>query len=109
MPAPLLPLRGVECRRCGRVATPVQHFGCEQCGAHGADVRDTTLVGEGTVLGAVTVHRAEGRSVRIGSVHLDEGPMVRALLAADVAAQTRVRATEVDAGLLFVQIEEGHR
>ncbi|MCE0765045.1 hypothetical protein LWC35_19390 [Pseudonocardia kujensis] len=103
MPTPLLPLRGIHCERCGHVATPVQHFGCESCGAHGADVADRPLTGEGTVLGAVTVHRPGGETVRIGSVHLQEGPMVRALLAADVVAEDRVRATETDAGLLFVR------
>jgi uncharacterized OB-fold protein len=109
MPAALLPLRGVECRRCGRVATPIQRFGCEHCGAHGADLVDATLTGDGTVLNAVTVHRREGQSLRIGSVHLEEGPMVRARLAADVVAGVRVRATAPDDGLLFVELEDARR
>lgn len=103
MPDLLLPLRGIKCRRCGNVATPVQHFGCENCGAHGDDTTDTTLTGEGTVLNAVTVHRDANQSLRIGSVHLDEGPMLRAMLAADVEAGTRVRATADHDALLFVR------
>jgi uncharacterized OB-fold protein len=104
----LLPLRGIRCQRCEHVATPVQHFGCENCGAHGADLVDTTLTGEGCVLNAVTVHRPDKQSLRIGSVHLEEGPMVRARLSANAVAGLQVRATASDDGLLFVQIEEEH-
>lgn len=104
----LLPLRGIRCRRCDHVATPVQHYGCENCGAHGADLMDTTLTGQGSVLNAVTVHRSDDRSLRIGSVHLLEGPMVRARLADDVVAGVQVRVNSADEGLLFTQIEEDH-
>ena len=106
MPTPLLPLRGIHCRRCEHVATPVQHFGCENCGAHGADLADITLTGDGTVLNAVTVHRADDRDLRIGSVHLDEGPMLRALLSAHASADARVAATELEGRSVFAEISE---
>jgi uncharacterized OB-fold protein len=77
-------LHGVRCARCGRVAVPVQDFGCERCGAHGADLAATELSGAGRVLAAVTVHehplpQAPTPAV-IGSVLLDEGPVLRAML-----------------------------
>lgn len=104
----LLPLRGIRCRRCNHVATPIQYYGCENCGAHGADLIETALTGQGSVLNAVTVHRSDDGPLRIGSVHLQEGPMVRARLAPDVVAGVSVRATAPDEGLLFVQIKEDH-
>ncbi|MGD9959358.1 hypothetical protein [Nocardioides sp.] len=106
MSFPLLPLRGVRCQRCEHVATPVQHFGCENCGGHGVDLVDTTLTGEGTVLNAVTVHRTASQSLRIGSVHLDEGPMLRALLSEHARAGVRVHATEAGEALVFAEFGE---
>jgi uncharacterized OB-fold protein len=103
MSTPLLPLRGVRCGRCGHVATPVQYFGCESCGAHGANLTEATLTGDGTVLNAVDVHRGEDQVLRIGSIHLDEGPMLRALLSMDAAAGARVHAIEANDALLFAE------
>lgn len=105
MTDPLLPLRAIRCRRCEYVATPIQHFGCEKCGADGADLEATTLAGVGSVLNAVAVHRSEN-TLHIGSVHLQEGPMVRARLGADVAAGVQVQATDAGGSLLFVKTQE---
>jgi uncharacterized OB-fold protein len=104
MTLPLLPLRGIRCRRCGFVATPIQYFGCEKCGADGPDLEQTTLAGVGIVLNAVAVHRRD-QTLHIGSVHLAEGPMVRARLCADVVAGATVQATDADGSLLFVTAE----
>ncbi|WZH51007.1 MAG: hypothetical protein PIR53_13365 [Nocardioides alkalitolerans] len=101
MPSTLLPLRGVRCRRCDLVATPVQSFGCEACGAHGPDLEETDLTGDGVVLNAVDVHRRDAATVHIGSVHLAEGPMLRALLDGAIPAGTPVAATDVDGVLVF--------
>jgi uncharacterized OB-fold protein len=62
----------------------VQRFGCEQCGASGDDLTDVALTGRGRVLAAVVVHEHPQPDVPtpavIGSVLLDEGPVLRALL-----------------------------
>lgn len=102
----LLPLRGIRCRRCDHVATPVQTFGCETCGAFGDALADVHLTGQGTVLNAVEVHRSGGAELRIGSVHLEEGPMLRAVLSEHATAGARVHASEVDGVLLFAEIGE---
>ncbi|MEU9454183.1 OB-fold domain-containing protein [Streptomyces sp. NPDC048277] len=83
-PEPALPLRALRCRRCGRAAVPVQDFGCESCGAHDLDLEEVELSGRGVVLALTTVHRHPAPAVEppftLGSVRLDEGPVVRALL-----------------------------
>ncbi|MHA6626457.1 Zn-ribbon domain-containing OB-fold protein [Pseudonocardia sichuanensis] len=88
--SPPAPIQGVRCRRCGRVAVPVQGFGCEQCGASGTDLAETALDGRGRVLAAVVVHEHPQPDVPtpavIASVLLDEGPVLRALLAGPVPA-----------------------
>lgn len=92
----LLPLRGVRCRLCGYVSAPVQHFGCERCGARGRDLEEATLTGQAAVLAAVTVHEHPDPAVAtptvIGSVLLDEGPMLRARLAGEIDPGAKVAA-----------------
>lgn len=84
-------ISGVRCRRCGRVAVPMQRFGCEQCGASGTDLDEIALTGRGRVLAAVVVHEHPQPEVStpvvIGSVVLDEGPLVRALLVGPVPSE----------------------
>jgi uncharacterized OB-fold protein len=104
-------IHGVHCRRCGRVAVPMQGFGCEQCGASGTDLADTVLDGRGRVLAAVVVHEHPQPDVStpavIGSVLLDEGPVLRALLTGPVpvdgwAGRTVTAAVGESAPVVFV-------
>lgn len=90
-------LRGIECR-CGYHAFPPQHLGCEVCGAHGEALRDTLLSGRGRLLACARVHR-HGTPwppvpFTVVEVQLDDGPVVRGLLAqdcpADLAPGTRM-------------------
>ena len=108
MSAALLPLRGMACTTCGFVSVPTQTFGCENCGAHDADFVGTEFSGRGTVLAAVTVYQHPRDDLelpmRVGSVHLEEGPVVRARVGSDVKAGERVVATD-DAGSLVFQRE----
>jgi len=82
-------LRGVRCR-CGHVAFPPQHQGCEVCGAHGEALEDVLLRGAGRLLASATVHRhgAEHPPVpfTVAELALDDGPVVRGLLASSAPA-----------------------
>lgn len=104
------PLHGMTCRHCGYVSVPRQEFGCENCGAHGANFTETALPREGTVHAAVTVHQHPRRDLvlplRLGSIRLDAGPLIRARLASDVDTGQRVRATRRDGDLLFERLGE---
>src|SRR6218665_151783 len=75
-------LRGGRCHACGQVFFPMQRYGCESCGA--AELDGTLLSGRGTLLARATVH-LHARPDRptpfvIGTVKLDDGPLVRTLL-----------------------------
>ncbi len=84
-PAPGHPsLRGMHCGICGHVFFPPQNLGCERCGAAGNALQSRQLVGRGTLMARVTVH-VHAKPERpapfvIGTVHLDDGPIVRTLL-----------------------------
>ncbi|MBY4897063.1 Zn-ribbon domain-containing OB-fold protein [Cupriavidus sp. AU9028] len=97
-------LKGGRCLACGYVFFPLQRYGCEQCGAHGDALAPATLAGTGTLLARATVHM-HARPERtapfvIGTVRLDDGPVVRTLLDASPTAPpscgTRMRAMLVE-------------
>lgn len=75
-------LLGGRCGACGRVFFPMQAYGCEACGAQ--DLAPTTLGGRGRLVASarVHIHAGPGREApfTVGSVQLDDGPLVRALL-----------------------------
>lgn len=77
-------LLGGRCA-CGHVFFPMQTFGCEVCGRHGSDLQPTSLSGRGTLLSSTVVHlhadKARTAPFTIGKVILEEGPVVRTLLA----------------------------
>jgi uncharacterized OB-fold protein len=102
---PLLPLRGVRCRLCGRTAFPAQDFGCEQCGAHGRDLEPAELSGRGTVLALVTVHEHPDPKVSapatIAGIQLAEGPVLRARVSGVAEAGARVTVAAEDDVLIF--------
>jgi uncharacterized OB-fold protein len=80
-------LRGGRCT-CGHVFFPMQRYGCEKCGRAGDDLQPVDLKGEGVLAASVTVHM-HARPERIapftiGTIKLDDGPVLRALLTGSV-------------------------
>lgn len=77
-------LQGVACAKCGHLAFPEQHYGCEKCGATGGDLKPRALAARGTLLSRATVNLHYGKDIEtpfvVGSVKLDEGPAVRCTL-----------------------------
>jgi uncharacterized OB-fold protein len=76
-------LRGGRCK-CGHVFFPMQRYGCEKCGRATADLQTVDLKGQGVLAASVTVH-LHARPERVapftvGSIKLDDGPVLRALL-----------------------------
>lgn len=77
-------LKGVACAKCGHLAFPEQHYGCEKCGARGDDLASRALIARGTLLAFATVNLHRGKDIDapfvVGSIKLDEGPTVRCTL-----------------------------
>lgn len=77
-------LQGVACDKCGHLAFPEQHYGCEKCGATGDDLVPRALDARGTLLAFATVNLHRGKDIEVpfivGSIQLDEGPTVRCTL-----------------------------
>lgn len=76
-------LLGGSCT-CGYVFFPMQTFGCERCGRYGAALTPKALAGRGRLIAAATVHaHADPRRTApfvVGTIALDDGPVVRTLL-----------------------------
>lgn len=79
-------LRGGRCT-CGHVFFPMQRYGCERCGRHGEALQETLLAGHGTLVASARVRLHAGPERKapfvVVSVKLDQGPVLRALLAED--------------------------
>ena len=79
-------LKGGRCR-CGYVFFPMQTYGCERCGSYGDALTPCELSAEGTLLAEATVHLHADKNrpspVTIVKVALDDGPVIRTLLADD--------------------------
>lgn len=77
-------LQGVACEKCGHLAFPEQHYGCEKCGATGDDLVSRPLAAKGTLLAFATVNLHRGKDIDapfvVGSIRLDDGPTVRCTL-----------------------------
>jgi uncharacterized protein len=92
-------LRGGRCE-CGYTFFPMQTFGCERCGRTGDALHPIELSGWGKLVAtaAVYVHSDHKRPTPfvIGTVALDDGPVIRTLLteapAANVEQPVRVAA-----------------
>jgi uncharacterized OB-fold protein len=72
------------CCECGYVFFPMQHFGCERCGRSGESLKPFALSGRGRLVASSLVHmhadaKREAPFV-VGTIALDEGPVVRTLL-----------------------------
>jgi uncharacterized OB-fold protein len=70
---------------CGYVFFPIQHYGCERCGS--LDLSPRVLSGTGRLLASARVHIHAGKRHQapftVASVALDDGPVVRTLIAHD--------------------------
>ncbi|SDI62851.1 MULTISPECIES: Zn-ribbon domain-containing OB-fold protein [Bradyrhizobium] len=79
-----LVLHGGRCH-CGYSFFPMQSYGCERCGRHGNDLKPSLLSTRGTLLARAVVHLHANTNrtapFTIVKVALDDGPVVRALLA----------------------------
>jgi uncharacterized OB-fold protein len=74
------------CCECGYVFFPMQAFGCERCGRSGESLKPFALSGRGRLVTSSLVHmhadaKREAPFV-VGTIALDEGPVVRTLLTA---------------------------
>ena len=81
-----LVIHGGRCR-CGYSFFPIQSYGCERCGRHDDDLKPSLLSTRGTLLARAVVHLHANTNrtapFTIVKVALDDGPVVRALLAAN--------------------------
>lgn len=100
---PATVLRGQHCRLCGHVAFPPNPYGCENCGGSGDALEGRMLAGRGRLLAFVSVNRAVRPNVAVpytvGSIALEDGPVIRALMNADVAplhVDSRVEAELIE-------------
>jgi uncharacterized protein len=79
-------LQGGRCS-CGYVFFPMQTYGCERCGSHGNALTPQPLSPRGTLLASAVVHLHADKDrltpFTIVKVALDDGPVVRTLLADD--------------------------
>lgn len=79
-------LRGGRCV-CGHRFFPMQRLGCERCGRDGDALEEALFVGHGTLVASarVKLHAAAERQAPfvVVSVKLDQGPVLRTLLAED--------------------------
>ena len=87
--APIPVLHGGRCR-CGYIFFPMQTYGCERCGRYGDALTPYALVARGTALAAATVHIHADKNrpapFTIVKIALDDGPVIRTLLAEHSAA-----------------------
>ncbi len=76
-------LRGGHCETCDAVFFPPYRYGCERCGAPPEQLSTIDLAAEGVVRAAICVHRTrDGVPDGVATIELDQGPVVRAVLAA---------------------------
>lgn len=84
-------LKGGRCK-CGYVFFPWQSLGCERCGDV-ESLQAINLAGRGSVLSSVTVHlhatNDRPTPFVVAAVRLDDGPVVRTLLAERSGAAPR--------------------
>ena len=101
-------LLGGRCE-CGHVFFPMQTFGCECCGRNGESLRPLSLAGRGHLrsLATVHVHADTKRSVPfvIGTIALDDGPLIRTLLI-DAPTDQDASGLRVEAVLIPVDVAE---
>ncbi len=72
-------LLGTACAVCSHQWFPAINFGCERCGAHGADLVPCEFEGIGKIHSWVEVPEGESRFV-LATVQLQEGPVVGGII-----------------------------
>lgn len=94
-------LHGRRCTQCGRAFFPPQDYGCEACGAGPENLTAEELPGTGTLVASAAVPRDHARSFRVGTIVLDAGPAIRALLDAPpgIVPGARVCSSLVPSGM----------
>jgi uncharacterized OB-fold protein len=102
-------LLGGRCS-CGHVFFPMQTFGCERCGKTRDALQPHVLKGRGTLITASVVHmhadKRRSTPFAVGTVALDEGPVIRTLLSDVELAQKALQKT-VEAEWVQVTLEDG--
>lgn len=82
-----------RCAGCGHLAFPARRFGCPSCGAEAESARSAPLPGRGTLEVFTVVHRPLGAGPEppyaVGSIRLEAGIEVDAILAVDDLARLR--------------------
>lgn len=73
-------LNGRYCKGCGYVMFPPQDYGCDRCGAGPELLEPKTLAGVGTLKRYTTVFHQNKPSFVMGSIQLEGGPPIEALL-----------------------------
>ena len=88
-------LLGGKCGTCGYVFFPMQSYGCERCGSE--SLKPLSLTGRGRLLASAEVSMSPGAWLpapyTIGSIMLDDGAFVRAIL--DVPPGVPVKIDQV--------------
>ena len=73
-------LHARRCTACGHTFFPPQDYGCESCGAAPEHLAPTDLPTTGTLIASATVLRHPLAPFTVGTVALDSGPAVRAVV-----------------------------
>lgn len=97
--AETLTVAAVTCGQCGATLWPAQNYGCERCGALPASLREVELPARGSVKSFAEVLIGPHAPYTVVEVHLDDGPVVRALGAADGGVRMGERVAARDRGL----------
>jgi uncharacterized protein len=102
-------LRGGRCE-CGHVFFPMQAFGCEQCGRNGDALKPVELDGRGRLVASSLVHmHADAKRIApfvVGTIALDDGPVVRTLLTVTSEPEIGNSLVRVRAVLVATPVEE---
>lgn len=76
-------LTGSRCGECDSIFFPPLAIGCEVCGHEG--IESIPIAAAGTLYSVATVHRHSGKGIEapftVAEIALDDGPLIRALLA----------------------------
>lgn len=97
------------CCECGHVFFPMQQFGCERCGRSGESLKPFALSGRGRLVTSSLVHmHADAKRQApfvVGTIALDEGPVVRTLLT--VASEPELGAAPLRVMAVLMPVKSG--
>jgi uncharacterized OB-fold protein len=109
-------LIGWACLQCGQRGLPRQRFGCERCGAPGAEISESGISARGVLRSWASVERHAVWPVPflLGEVELDDGPIVHSFLSSETAWEPGMRVAgdaqdlSREPYLIFTLEEEPH-